>query len=289
MSETITNDTLRGDYADPVGRLLTIGDAHSFGGVAWPDYPEQYGLRHDHVPELLRMACDMALHNDESDGPIVWAPVHAWRALAQLRAVETIAPLLEFMKIDIGDHVVAQEFPTLFGMMGPAAIAPIAAFLEDQNIEWMPASLATTALVQIVERHAECRDECIGILTRRLQGAANINPEANGFAIGNLMDLQAVEAIDTIREAFRLDVVDETIAGDLEDVEIAFGLREQRSRPRPRFTFPPRKIAPRESPSITTARYEPSEFEPEPRPAKIGRNEPCPCGSGKKYKKCCLP
>jgi preprotein translocase subunit SecA len=29
----------------------------------------------------------------------------------------------------------------------------------------------------------------------------------------------------------------------------------------------------------------------EPRTAsgeKIGRNDPCPCGSGKKYKKCCL-
>jgi len=25
------------------------------------------------------------------------------------------------------------------------------------------------------------------------------------------------------------------------------------------------------------------------RVAKVGRNEPCPCGSGKKYKKCCLP
>jgi len=23
------------------------------------------------------------------------------------------------------------------------------------------------------------------------------------------------------------------------------------------------------------------------KPKKIGRNEPCPCGSGKKYKKCC--
>jgi len=22
--------------------------------------------------------------------------------------------------------------------------------------------------------------------------------------------------------------------------------------------------------------------------AKIGRNDPCPCGSGKKYKRCCL-
>jgi uncharacterized protein len=24
------------------------------------------------------------------------------------------------------------------------------------------------------------------------------------------------------------------------------------------------------------------------RPTKIGRNDPCKCGSGKKYKKCCL-
>ena len=26
---------------------------------------------------------------------------------------------------------------------------------------------------------------------------------------------------------------------------------------------------------------------PRRNPAKVGRNEPCPCGSGKKYKKCC--
>jgi preprotein translocase subunit SecA len=25
-----------------------------------------------------------------------------------------------------------------------------------------------------------------------------------------------------------------------------------------------------------------------PKKRKVGRNEPCPCGSGKKYKKCCL-
>ncbi len=35
----------------------------------------------------------------------------------------------------------------------------------------------------------------------------------------------------------------------------------------------------------------PSKVLPFPAPAKsqkIGRNEPCPCGSGKKYKKCCV-
>ena len=27
---------------------------------------------------------------------------------------------------------------------------------------------------------------------------------------------------------------------------------------------------------------------PDPQPVSAGRNDPCPCGSGKKYKKCCL-
>jgi uncharacterized protein YchJ len=26
---------------------------------------------------------------------------------------------------------------------------------------------------------------------------------------------------------------------------------------------------------------------PEPRSSKVGRNDPCPCGSGKKFKRCC--
>lgn len=37
-------------------------------------------------------------------------------------------------------------------------------------------------------------------------------------------------------------------------------------------------------------RYDESEVNPKPPPVrveKIGRNDPCPCGSGKKYKKCC--
>jgi uncharacterized protein len=40
--------------------------------------------------------------------------------------------------------------------------------------------------------------------------------------------------------------------------------------------------------SIYQARLEVGDLNPEPsRHAKIGRNDPCPCGSGKKFKKCC--
>lgn len=40
--------------------------------------------------------------------------------------------------------------------------------------------------------------------------------------------------------------------------------------------------------SIYQARLEVGDLDLEPSvPTKIGRNEPCPCGSGKKFKKCC--
>lgn len=32
----------------------------------------------------------------------------------------------------------------------------------------------------------------------------------------------------------------------------------------------------------------PTERQMKRKPPKVGRNEPCPCGSGKKFKKCCL-
>ena len=46
-------------------------------------------------------------------------------------------------------------------------------------------------------------------------------------------------------------------------------------RRRERDLFPTRSLRPEAAPAIAAPR------------AKVGRNDPCPCGSGKKYKKCC--
>jgi uncharacterized protein YecA (UPF0149 family) len=35
-------------------------------------------------------------------------------------------------------------------------------------------------------------------------------------------------------------------------------------------------------------RIEPTPAQMRRRPPRVGRNEPCPCGSGLKFKKCCL-
>ncbi|MDD2433618.1 MAG: SEC-C metal-binding domain-containing protein, partial [Clostridia bacterium] len=45
---------------------------------------------------------------------------------------------------------------------------------------------------------------------------------------------------------------------------------------------------PQERQDLVENRYDEEEVKKEPRRVKkIGRNDPCPCGSGKKYKKCC--
>jgi preprotein translocase subunit SecA len=40
-------------------------------------------------------------------------------------------------------------------------------------------------------------------------------------------------------------------------------------------------------PNVTTNATEKQKLQPRSVGEKIGRNDPCPCGSGKKYKKCC--
>jgi hypothetical protein len=68
----------------------------------------------------------------------------------------------------------------------------------------------------------------------------------------------------------------------------AFHLHEKPARPRvplpavPPFTPPARQTEIREE-----SRPVAKEIPPPKREPKIGRNEPCPCGSGKKFKKCC--
>ena len=43
----------------------------------------------------------------------------------------------------------------------------------------------------------------------------------------------------------------------------------------------PEDVAAFETSAAADGRYEPLQRD------KVGRNEPCPCGSGEKYKKCC--
>lgn len=76
-------------YSHPLDQLLKLGEVKRHGtGV---DYAV-LGIGSEHVPELIRMAVDADLYAASSDSSVVWAPVHAWWALAQFRAESAIVP-----------------------------------------------------------------------------------------------------------------------------------------------------------------------------------------------------
>ncbi len=271
------------DYVDPVRQLLTFGESTEFNHKKWPDYVTRFGFGPEHSDALIRMACDAQLSALDREAIEVWAPLHAWRALGQLRAEAAIEPLLALFDPSTIDDDCIIEVPEVFGMIGPAAMAPLAAYLADRShLEWSMVA-AMSGVAAIVERHPEYRDIGIEIVAKMLPQRRNESKVVIGAAVSRLVELRAVEAIDAIRAAFRRGAVESLFHGTLEVVEIELGLRE----PRP-------NKASRDSRADggRLGRSADSHWEGDIRllqkRQEVGRNDPCPCGSGKKYKKCCL-
>ncbi len=281
------------NYPPPLDRFLSLGQpqGHDFTS----DY-HTLGIASEHVPALLRMVADEDLHAAPGDSPLVWAPVHAWRALAELKAEAAIGPLLGLLyRIDeLDDDWVSTEVPRVLGELGGAALEPVTAYLANPaHREWARVA-AAKALAEIGERHAELRADCVSRLSAQLEKCADQTETLNAFLVSPLLDLQAREALPVVERAFAAGRVDEAVVGDYEDVEIELGLKTQRQHP-PK----PNKwsdlgaelralaAARQKTDALTEAASAPDHPQPYRSPGKTGRNDPCPCGSGKKYKKCC--
>jgi hypothetical protein len=224
------------EAADPAAALLRIGPVAVGARAKWPNYPVRFGLNSYHVARLGAMLNDRSLAADTPDEAAGWAPLHAWRSLGQLRAPEALGPLMDFLaNMTEDDDAAVAELPVVFGLIGPDAVAPMAAFLAWGAPTMWQGDAAVTALTEIAARHPECRAACVDAATASLRRKDHVDPFLNGCTVSALLDLGAREVIDVIREAFAREAIDVTVAGDVEDVEIEFGLRERRSAPRRRY------------------------------------------------------
>lgn len=280
-------------YQPPLDQLLSLGQPKGYASAL--DYAS-LGIGADHIPELLRMVSDEGLHNASGTSSLVWAPLHAWRALAQLKAEQAVGPLLGLLpRIDKHqDDWVSEDVPRALGQIGQAALEPATAYLADSAHDDWARVAAAKALAEIGERHAELRTECVARLSAQLEKCAEQSETVNAFLVSPLLDLKAREALAVMERAFAAGRVDETVVGDYEDVEIALGLKTARQHP-PK----PNKLtelgaqlraiaaASEKADGMLDRLMDTGEPHAPLRKQKIGRNDPCPCGSGKKYKKCC--
>ncbi len=277
----------------PYSKLMNLG---------YGDFPEVYEetaaalLQADPraaAKRLLEMVQDESYYDyDGDDYPggeggdaRGWTRLHAVRALGRMGEAGQIGiePLLSLL--DTEDDYLREDMPFYFAAVGPAAVEPLARTLTNTDSPSYRRSGAGESLAEIGEKHPELRTKIVRILEQTLT-AEREDTALTGFLIINLCDLAAKEAMPAIEAAYNGDRVDETLVS-LAEVQEHFGLPITAERPRWDYgPGEPRRAGPHTETHPEAAAPDPAHT-PYVAEDKIGRNEPCPCGSGKKYKKCC--
>jgi HEAT repeat protein len=210
------------DYAPPLDQFLTLGEPEPGRAVDWPNYVQEFGLEPEDIPELIRLATDADLHTEDTTSPSVWAPVHAWRALGQLRAEAAVEPLLRLLD-DEDDDWGAEELPKVFTLIGPAALPPLIAYLTDPERPVWGRSRTVGGLETIATQYPETRDDVIAAIRRQLEAFQDTDPVLNGYLIDLLLQFKVADALPLIEQVFAADRVDPLFIGR-EDMQEAFGM-----------------------------------------------------------------
>lgn len=230
-------------YTEPISKLLKLGRP---AGDPWQDY-FALGITPSHTSELIRLMQDHELRvmeppddlPDDEDLPEWYAQIHAWRALGQLEADTAIPSLLGVLpQIDEEeDDWLSSDAPRVFGLIGLAAIEPLTKYLADEENPIYARSVTASSLADIGNSHPDSRESCINGIAAVLEKYETNDEGLNGFLIGDLIDLKAVDQIDLIKNAFASERVDEFINGDVEDVQVELGLLEKRLTPERPWRF----------------------------------------------------
>ncbi len=215
-----------------------------------------------------------------------------------------------------------EEVPGLLARAGQTRLPELLAMLEDPEMLLQHRLVASDAISRLAREQAELRPAISAFMQAYLRHiiahadqAAQLFPtdaDEYGYALedylgGLLTDVQEAglrELEPEIRELHRLGLVDESIAGGADDINFdeSYPLRpspdiftryqQLRALPDNYSPFHPdaagmaRRRAEEEA-KYARLRNEALSQQPRQVLPKIGRNDPCPCGSGKKYKKCC--
>ena len=244
------------------------------------------GLSKKNKKQLLELGSDLALYYYESDEEEdecleFFSVLHAWRALSELEIPEAKTLFVNLLRQLFEDEDDIDWMARLFKKL----ILPFQADMFDESVsyildenehEWFRAEFIN--LLQSMLHNNEIEKNSLSKVFEKLFKTCE-NPIVNATAIAVCKDEKLTEHYPQIKKLYEKKWVLKALDGDLEDVELAFEMRSERSTVRDLglHDFPEE--------SFGTENLLPEQRKAE---EKIGRNDPCPCGSGKKYKKCCM-
>lgn len=220
------------------------------------------------TPRLIDILQDEELA--DADGPHGgWAPIHAAELLADLKAADAIGPLLDMLIETDFDEIIHSKIEIHLPKIGAAVLEPTLARLpeavEDDGYSSVCSVLSRLPVKDERIYQALCRmfehDQVLG-----------------GIFFADYGDKRALPLLDAAIRGFEPDL-DATIRPDMVDLIESYQILAGSV---------PEDLRAKADAVITAWRLTRSHAEEPAAPAKVGRNDPCICGSGKKYKRCCL-
>jgi len=235
--------------------------------------------------------------------------LHALFLLMELNAEESLPKVLSFLEYDydfievyLGDHKTETLWQCIY-KLGFNQLEKLEDFLIKSGIDTYNKTPLSDALCQMVIHSPEKREKILGIYSNVFNTFLNaelndnlIDSEFLGLAISGTIDCGLNELLPIIKKLYEKKYVSLGICGDYDAVEEEFLSLEKRNHKRDIFNIfelynnvlTTWSGYTEDNENITT-RTDDFYYKPEQAVSeKIGRNESCPCGSGKKYKKCCM-
>lgn len=233
---------------------------------------------------------------------------HALLLLSEIKDPKSLEKVLDIARQDeeyldfwFGD-ISRESYGYIIYELAKKELPTILNFLKEPNLYCYIKSVVVESVFGISDSRPDKYDEVIvfsnELLSFHIENKDNediVDTEFLGLFVSDLVDLGAKELILKIKQLFDNNIVGYWVCGDYESVkkdifkdpidnsfsfDCTLAQKYKRLNEFGNFNF--EDIVKEEpiSTSNSTFPFMPSN--------KTGRNEPCPCGSGKKYKKCCI-
>jgi hypothetical protein len=244
-----------------------------------------------------------ALEEDGSLGMHALFLLAKWREAPAWPAFRKLLSLPGEISYELLGDTITEDGPVLLAMVGSNQRDELLTMIEDERLDQFCRAACLDALTCLVAWGELPRAEYVAylreLLTARLRGVAE-NEHVFATVVSAACDLEAWELRPEIEAAYARRVVDECF------IDLDYFLRAADGKRRGEWQL----FCDRHQPIVDVANATswlddppPEDEPPLPRaedvkviadsvapylaPPKVGRNELCPCGSGKKYKKCC--
>ncbi len=248
-------------------------------------------------------------------------PIHALLLLAELKSDSSLPLILDTLSYETDliefwfDGFTTEDLWLVFFKLAPNNLDTLKRFLLKPAVDTYVKAALSTAIAQLLFHKQVTKEQLVHFYREVLEGFTKASKNDNlidsdllGFIITDIIETGLVELLPTMKVLFKKGYVNEGICGSYQDI-----LDEVASVYKPEFkkevftvfqyyddviaawvkeyerTEILRRKYNTEAPTLETHPQKQQEEKVTPIISnKVGRNDPCPCGSGKKYKKCCI-